>query len=291
MKTKVIIAGGGPAGVLSAFYLKRFGIDCILFEKDQIGGCSRYANNIENFPFLPPVSGLEFVNKLKNIIETYGIHVIYEKIDEIDFNKSFSVITSGGIYKSDYFILATGTEAILIDEYEDLKKDILNFDKNFFSAKKMKIAVIGGGDIAFDYALSLAGRDNRVNIIFRGIRAIDILRERCLNNRNINLIGPSVIKKIYKNDDKYFVVYVIDGRSLTDIFDMVFVACGRRRFLGDIKNINKIVKDKTLKNRFFMCGDVKNKRFRQIINCASDAMNISMKIKEIENEGCSKNKR
>ncbi len=291
MKTKVIIIGAGPSGVFSAFYLKRLGIDCIVFEKNKIGGCSRYANNIENFPFLPSINGIQLQKKLKNIIKKHRIKVIHEKVEKIDFKDCFSVITSSGRFRSDYLILATGTEPVVIDEYKDFKEDVTSFDKNFFSAKKMKIAVIGGGDIAFDYALSLADRGNRVYIIFRGIRAIDMLKKRCLKNKNINLIGPSVIKKICKNEGKYFITYVINGKTVIDIFDMVFIACGRKSFLGNIKNIDKIVKNKALRNRFFMCGDVKNGIFRQIVNCAADAVNIAMKIKEIENESCSKNKR
>lgn len=68
MKYKVIIIGGGPTGVFSAFCLKRFGInDLVIFEKNKIGGLIKYANLVENFPLLKPSSGIKVVDLLKHM--------------------------------------------------------------------------------------------------------------------------------------------------------------------------------------------------------------------------------
>ena len=50
--------------------------------------------------------------------------------------------------------------------------------------REKTIAVIGGGDAAFDYALSLAGK-NRVHILIRSgkPRALPLLLERCRRHR------------------------------------------------------------------------------------------------------------
>ena len=48
--TKVIIIGAGPAGIACATQLKRYNIDSIIIEKEEIGGLIKNANWIENYP-------------------------------------------------------------------------------------------------------------------------------------------------------------------------------------------------------------------------------------------------
>ncbi len=47
---EVAIVGGGPAGVSAAIYIKRYGMEPVLFEKDLIGGKTNYTEKIENYP-------------------------------------------------------------------------------------------------------------------------------------------------------------------------------------------------------------------------------------------------
>lgn len=285
MNTKVAIIGGGPGGVFCSIYLKRFGIDSIVFEKKEIGGLIRYANLIENFPFLKPISGSDFSDMIKKEAESNKIRVIFETVIKINFKNKFVVTTGKNEYFSDYLILATGTEPIIIKEAKNIKKDMLSFWENFFYIKNKEVAIIGGGDVAFDNAINLSKRKNKVTVIYRGLRCLNILKERCAKDKNINLIGPAEIKKILKKNGKYEIIFKQKNEENNCFFDCVICACGRKEYYGGIKNIDKIISYRNLKEKIFLCGDVKNGRFRQAINSISDAMKIAMRIKELEYEG------
>lgn len=284
MNTKVAIIGAGPGGVFCSVYLKRFGIDSIVFEKKEIGGLIRYANLIENFPFLKPISGSDFSDMIKKEAESNKIRVIFETVIKINFKNKFVVTTGKNEYFSDYLILATGTEPIIIKEAKNIKKDMLSFWENFFYIKNKEVAIIGGGDVAFDNAINLSKRKNKVTVIYRGLRCLNILKERCAKDKNINLIGPAEIKKILKKNGKYEIIFKQKNEENNCFFDCVICACGRKEYYGGIKNIDKIISYRNLKEKIFLCGDVKNGRFRQAINSISDAMKIAMRIKELEYE-------
>jgi thioredoxin reductase len=50
---EVAIIGAGPAGIAAAIQLKRFNIEPIVFEQDEIGGLLRNAHLVENYPGFP----------------------------------------------------------------------------------------------------------------------------------------------------------------------------------------------------------------------------------------------
>ena len=80
-KENVIIIGGGPAGIACAVQLKRYGIDPLLFEKDDIGGLVKNAWRLDNFPGYPEgISGEELAKKLKVHLERFDIRYLISDI-------------------------------------------------------------------------------------------------------------------------------------------------------------------------------------------------------------------
>jgi hypothetical protein len=88
-----------------------------------------------------------------------------------------------------------------------------------------------------------------------------------------------LIKNVFLNNQRFY-LEIFNGDFIKLDFDYIIPACGRLSFYGNIENINKIINDKRFENKFFLCGDVKNQRCRYLINAISDAINISLKIKE-----------
>ncbi|MFA6989002.1 MAG: NAD(P)/FAD-dependent oxidoreductase [Candidatus Gastranaerophilaceae bacterium] len=108
----VIIVGAGPAGIACAVQLKRFGVECTVFEKNEIGGLVKNANLIENylgFPF--GISGIEYVELIEKQFKRHKINLVNDEILEVKFDKDvFKVISSkSGAYKAEYLVIATGT--------------------------------------------------------------------------------------------------------------------------------------------------------------------------------------
>ena len=62
---KVVIIGGGPAGLTAAYQLSKVGVESVVLEKDQIlGGISRTVN-YKNYYF--DIGGHRFFTKIKDV--------------------------------------------------------------------------------------------------------------------------------------------------------------------------------------------------------------------------------
>ena len=74
--TSVIIIGAGPAGIACAIQLKRYNIDSIVLEKDEIGGLLKNANLIENYLGFPNgISGKKLVQLINKQVRTSKINI------------------------------------------------------------------------------------------------------------------------------------------------------------------------------------------------------------------------
>ena len=88
MENRIIIIGGGPAGITTAVQLRRCGHDPLLIERGDFGGLLLNANLVENYPGFPNgISGVNLSKLLisqmeKNSVKTMKANVI--KIERID---------------------------------------------------------------------------------------------------------------------------------------------------------------------------------------------------------------
>ena len=55
----IIIIGGGPAGLTAALYAARAGKTVTVCERESFGGQITQTHQVDNYPALPGVSGLE----------------------------------------------------------------------------------------------------------------------------------------------------------------------------------------------------------------------------------------
>ena len=73
---KVIIIGGGPAGLTAAIYAAREGLDTFLLEKNVCGGLPVTADLIENYPGFPKgINGMELMDKFKDQAQGCGVRI------------------------------------------------------------------------------------------------------------------------------------------------------------------------------------------------------------------------
>ena len=280
--TVVIIIGAGPAGIACAIQLKRYNIDSIVFEKDEIGGLLKNANIVENYLGFPNgISGKKLVQLINKQSQTAKINVKYEIVMSVEsFEDTLNVKTSKNIYHSKYLVIASGTKPI-IPKVPIIRDDII--EKVFFDIYKLgeingkKIVIIGGGDCAFDYALNLS-EFNQVILLNRStrIKALPILQERCSHSGNIQYLDKRSVLKI-ESVNNQLLLLCNNSEKLTA--DYLLIAIGREPNLDFIKN------DLLNNPKVFQIGDVKNGQLRQTSIATGDGTFTAMNINMILNQG------
>ncbi len=224
-EVKVSVIGAGPAGIAAAQQCIREGIDeLVLIEKGKPGGLIHYANRIENFPGFIGKSGKDMAEELEYVITDYGIDLIDREVKSIRREDGSFTVSDGrrDIY-SEYLVLATGTKP------KPLGIDGEIYEPTLGDYSERNVVVIGGGDVAYDYALRLKGSGAQVTILRRSEpKALKTLVEEVeaegIGDINDDLDGWK------KTEDGY----LLRCKEETLECDMVVAAVGREPVLPEM---------------------------------------------------------
>lgn len=279
----VIIIGAGPSGIAAAIQLKRQGIEPVLLEKNQVGGLLKNANLVENYPGFPDgISGLNLIFLFKKQLENLDIKIQYEQVLKVEFkNGIFSIITDKKIRKSKILVIASGTEPERLNIAENIENKIFYEVYPLINIKNKDIAIIGGGDGAFDYALNL-GKHNRVKILNRSssVKCLPILRERCLKNSGIKYLENITVEEIREENGKLNLICRQINNFQEIKADYLLVSIGRKPCLDFIDDdIIKKAQNGVIET-LFITGDAQNGIYRQTSICVGDGVKAAMKICE-----------
>jgi thioredoxin reductase (NADPH) len=286
-RSKVVIIGAGPAGIAAAIQLKRYGIKPAVLEQDEIGGLLKNANLVENYPGFPQgISGPDLVELFKEQLENAAIPVSFERVVEIEFTDNvFISRTEQEIYTSNIAVIATGTKPKSVPDISipgEIKDRIFYEVYPLLGVENKKIAIIGAGDAAFDYALNLSWR-NKVTILNKSkqTKCIPVLQERCAKSENVAYLSEVHVNSMARNNSQVVLdctrLYSQEQMKITA--DYVIFATGRipcLDFLGE--KLRKILPSLTEEKKFFMIGDVRNGNCRQIAISVGDGLKAAMDI-------------
>ena len=218
LKRKVLIIGGGPAGMEAAITAKRRGFEVDLWEKaDKLGGT------------LWPAGGPDFkadVLKLIAYLETQchklGVNISLNKAATKDNIKGLDY---------DRIILATGANPAM-PPIEGIEKTVLATDYLTHQVTTGdNVVIIGAGLAGSEAACDLAGQGKNT-VLIEMLPDILALANHCLNNdqhlrnmikdRGVNVVTGAKVTKI--TDDS--ITYEKDGEVHTVSCDTVLNAAG-----------------------------------------------------------------
>ena len=99
-KTAITIVGNGPAGVSTALYTARAGIETLVIGFDE--GALSQAKEIENYYGFPsPISGQDLLDRGISQIERLGVKVIEQEVVAVEeVNNNFIVKTASEQFDS-----------------------------------------------------------------------------------------------------------------------------------------------------------------------------------------------
>ena len=201
---KMIIIGGGPAGLTAALYAARAELQPLVFTGMTLYGQVSQTDLIENYPGFPEgITGMELGERLEKHATRFGARILTEPVESVDILQSpFLVKTYTKTYEAETLILAMGADHKKLEvpgEAEFTGKGVsycATCDGFFYRGKD--IHVIGGGDSAIEEALYLTRFANSVTIIHRrdALRAQPLLEKRARANAKIRFLWDTVVEEI-----------------------------------------------------------------------------------------------
>ena len=180
-ETDVVIIGAGPVGLFAVFELGLLDMKCDVIDiLDKPGGqCAElYPDKpIYDIPGIPEISGGELTKSLLEQIKPFNpefhLSTIVSELKQIN-NDLWEVVTdSDKIFHTKVIVIAAGGGSFQpkkppidgIDDYEG--RSVFYSIKNIEKFYNKEIAIVGGGDSALDWALTLHKKSKNLTLIHR----------------------------------------------------------------------------------------------------------------------------
>jgi alkyl hydroperoxide reductase subunit F len=294
------IIGGGPAGVAAGVYAARKKIKTI-FLTESFHSQSTVSDNIQNWIGNVSISGPKLAEDLEKHLRAYADNIVEIKtgsrvksLEKIS-DDLFLIKTVHGEYKSKTVLIASGSsrKKLEVKGAEEFENRGITYcatcDGPLFS--DMDVAVIGGGNSAFESALQLAEYTKSVTILQRSnFRADPITINKALENPKIKAIPNTEILEI--KGDKFVSAIVYKEKESGKIIELpikgVFVEIGANpsvdyimKGLVELNERDQIIIDhkthRTSQKGIWAAGDCTDSLYRQNNIAVGDA------IKALEN--------
>lgn len=285
---EAIIIGSGIAGMTTAIYLKRGGINPLIIEESAPGGQLNRITTIENYPGYLKINGPELTEEIYKQVSALDIEYLFDKVIKVDLNKEEKEITTiNNKLTCKYLVIATGR----------LSKKLFKNDDDYAGKgisycalcdgplyKKKNVAVVGGGNSALEESLYLSEICNKVTLIHRNdsFRGDKTLVDQVLSKKNIDCVYNSNITEYNIENGKLTSVLLDNGNKIE--VSGLFISIGSVPS-ADIFDVTKekgfiIVDDECMTNinNVYACGDVIKKNVYQLTTAASEGTIVAYSI-------------
>ena len=286
------ILGAGPAGICAAIYATRGKLNTLWLEKKFVqGGQIVDTYEVDNYPGLPGITGLDLGETMVKHAEKLGIKPKREPVLSIEEENGLKVIrTKKNRYMAKAVILACGAahRQLGIPGEEELSGMGVSYcatcDGAFF--QDGTVAVVGGGNVAVEDAILLSRTCKKVYLVHRRdeLRADKVLQDKLFKCANVEMVWdsvPTVIEGTDKVEDiKVHNVKTDEGKTIA--VDGVFIAVGilpnTEKFKGlvDLDESGYIIAGEdgvTSTPGIFAAGDIRTKNLRQVVTAVADGAN------------------
>jgi thioredoxin reductase (NADPH) len=279
----VIVAGSGPAGLTASLYIARAGYKVLNVTGEEPGGQLINIKTLDNYPGIENCSGLDLWNNMMNQCKNAGVEFIeYVNVERYEVNGKNNEFAPVNVNLNDGTELITkafiqcigGTNRTLGLECEE---HYLGDGISICAAcdgplyKNKNVVIVGGGNSAMDFALTLSNYCNHVTIIHRRneFRANNDMVEKVKKLKNVSFKLNTIVEDIVKNDYDSFDILTKSNEHIKNIdgifyalgFDKNFIPCS----VGGLNNFSKSVYG------------------NQVINAAGAGCNVALECIEFLN--------
>lgn len=288
----VAIIGAGPAGLGAAIYAERAGLNMAVFDKSPIsGGQILSTYEVDNYLGFTSISGSDLGMKFREHADALRVPFINEEVlcVQIEDNRK-KIVTDANEYEAKVIIVATGAthSKLWIKGEEELSGMGVSYcatcDGAFF--RNRTVAVVGGGNVAVEDAIFLAGLCKKVYLIHRRdeLRAAKSLQNKLFSMENVECIWDTTVSEIIGEEQ-------VDALAIKNVkteemkklsVDGIFIAVGIVPETEMFRNIFEMDEKgyviagencATSCPGIYAVGDIRRKELRQIITAVADGAN------------------
>ena len=283
----IIVIGGGPAGMTAALYAARAGKSVLILEKAAFGGQIATAPRVENFPSVLEIAGAELADKMFEQATGHGVEFdMGEASVRKNVDGSFAVTTEYAEFSSKAVVISTGVSHKTLNLPSEQKlagKGVCYCavcDGAFY--KGQKVAVVGDGNSAAQYALYLADICSEVQLLtlfdrlFCDKELVDriVASNKIVWTKNVSVtevVGEQKVQGIAYKDS--------DGAITYEDCNAVFVAIGQEPHNENFRNLVQLDEKgyvvagedcATTCPGVFAAGDCRTKKVRQCATAVGD---------------------
>ncbi|HIH03291.1 MAG TPA: FAD-dependent oxidoreductase [Methanoregulaceae archaeon] len=289
----VLIVGAGPAGLTAGVYCARKGLKTLLIAT-AIGGQALESWAIENYMGYRMIKGEELMHKFEEQLTTQDIRLELDRVTGIAREGDhFQATTDAGrTFTATSLVIASGKHPRKLGvagEEKYLGRGLsvcATCDGPLFKDKR--VAVVGGGNMAVQMAIELAGVAARVDLVVRSeLKADEANLARLAQKKNINVLKGYEVVALH--GDAFLTGITIRERATgqeTHLdFDGVFAEIGwlpNTEFLVGLVDLNaegKIVVDENCHTSVpgvYAAGDVTSINSDQIIIAAGEGAKAAL---------------
>ncbi len=299
----VIVVGAGPAGLNTALYGARKGLD-ILIVSSAMGGQMIDTGEVDNYLGISNVEGPELLNSFWEHVNNYNVSLeLGEEITNVEKKAEQEIIietASGKKAITRAVVIATGTtnRQLGVEGEKALKGQGVHYcatcDGYLYAGEP--VAVIGGGNAGLEAGLDLANLGCKVDLIEvqAKLTGDQVLVDRVHDHDAINVYTATGVEKIKKDKqaDKVDSLVIKDMESEEEkelAVNGVFIEIGllpNTDFIKDTVELNEIGEIIINENNessvqgIWAAGDVSNIKDKQIIISAAEGAKAALRINE-----------
>ena len=286
MEYDILIVGAGCAGLTAAVYAARAGKRTLVLEAENVGGQINFAPQVENYPGIRRITGMEFSDALCGQATDFGAETDFAKVEGVGKTPDgFVVRTGDSTHTCRSVILACGTRHRLLGlpRESELAGQGVSYcalcDGAFY--KGADVAVVGGGSSALESAELLSGICRSVTLIHRRdrFRGETALAERLRKRKNVTIRMNATVTELLGDTELTGIRVTEGGRTDELPVTCLFVMVGQQPDNGCFADLVKLdpagyilagENCATSCPGVFAAGDCRVKNVRQLSTAAAD---------------------